>query len=91
MKGPVYKRDVFKLHKTNEFSVGCLNCAAYAVHVMLCYAMVWNEWYLYAMEFLCCAIRFVSYAILWFMLFKISIARFYIQVNKSFCNCLSHT
>ena len=29
MKGHVYKRDVFKRHKTNEFSVGCLNCAAY--------------------------------------------------------------
>ena len=35
MKGPVYKRDVSKRHKTNEFSVGCLNCAAHSINVCL--------------------------------------------------------
>ena len=30
MKSPVYKRNVFKWHKTNEFSIGCLNCAAFS-------------------------------------------------------------
>ena len=25
---PVYKRNVLKWHKNNDFSIGCLNCAA---------------------------------------------------------------
>ena len=28
LKSPVYKRYDFKWHKTNEFSIGCFNCAA---------------------------------------------------------------
>ena len=31
LKSPVHKRYVFKWHKTNEFSIGCLNCAAFCL------------------------------------------------------------
>ena len=31
----VYKRNVFKWHKTNEFSTGCLNCAANLIYNVL--------------------------------------------------------
>ena len=44
-------------------------------YAILCYGMVWKVWY--AMRFQCFTMRFLCYAMLWFMLWKISIAQLY--------------
>ena len=66
-------------------SCTCFGKKKHAMLYMLCHAMGWYGW----MVLVCygismCAIIFVSYARLRFMLFKISIARLYIQLKKSF-------